>query len=205
MGRSLHNGYKVWDWRVNSEEGYLLRYRDGVMDVHEKSGAFGRRWQRWKVECEAVVLGRPCSVREVEPGVLATTAIAPPVDIPIEPQTILEVIREWKQNWFWRAFRIVGDLSWVVEAIEDGSLLAVADGSYIRELFLDACSCAFVFECQNGGGRILGKLVESSKDVCAYRGELLGLLAIHLILLAVKKLRPDLTGRVKIVSDCPAR
>jgi hypothetical protein len=110
------------------------------------------------------------------------------VYIPIEPQTILEVFREWKQNWFWRAFRIVGDLSWVVEAIEDGSLLAVADGSYIRELFLDACSCAFVFECQNGGGRILGKLVESSKDVCAYRVELLGLLAIHLILLAVKKL-----------------
>jgi hypothetical protein len=74
----------------------------------------------------------------------------------------------------------------------------VADGSYIQELFLDACSCAFVFECQNG----LDKLVESSKDVCAYRGELLGLLAIHLILLAVNKLRPDLTGRVKIVSDC---
>jgi hypothetical protein len=38
--------------------------------------------------------------------------------------------------------------------------------------------------------------------VCAYRGELLGLLAIHLILLAVNKLRPDLTGQVRIVSDC---
>ena len=154
----------------------MLHYRDGFMDVYEKSGVFGQRWQLWKEECEAVVLGRPCLVREVATGVLTTTAIAPSVDIPLEPQTILEVFREWKQNWFWRAFRIVGDLSWVVEAIEDGSLLAVA------------CSCAFVFECQNGGGRILDKLVESSKDVCAYRGELLGLLAIHLILLAVKKL-----------------
>ena len=67
---------------------------------------------------------------------------------------------------------------------------------------MDACLCVFVFECQNGGGRILGKIVEGSKDACAYRGELLGLLAIHLILLAVTKLRPDLTRQVRIVSDC---
>ena len=202
LGRSLHIGYKVWDWRVNSDEGYLLNYRNGVMDVYEKSGAFGRRWRKWKEECEPVVLGRPCSVREIETGVLVTTAVAPPVDVPIEPQSIMDVLRGWKQIWFWRAFRVVGDLDWVFQAIEDGTLLTVADGSFIRELFSDACSCAFVFECQNGGGRFLGKIVESSKDACAYRGELLGLLAIHLILLAVNKLRPDLSGKVRIVSDC---
>jgi hypothetical protein len=36
----------------------------------------------------------------------------------------------------------------------------------------------------------------------AYRGELLGLLAIHLILLSVNKLHRDLSGRVEVVSDC---
>jgi hypothetical protein len=77
---------------------YLLHYRDGFMDVYEKSGVFGQRWQLWKEECEAVVLGRPCLVREVATGVLTTTAIAPSVDIPLEPQTILDVIREWKQK-----------------------------------------------------------------------------------------------------------
>ena len=94
----------MWDWRVNSEEGYLLNYRDGVMDVYEKTVASRRRWQMWKEDCEAIVLGLPCSVRAVSPGVLATTAVAPPVDIPIEPQTILDVIREWKQSWLWWAF-----------------------------------------------------------------------------------------------------
>jgi hypothetical protein len=53
-----------------------------------------------------------------------------------------------------------------------------------------------------GEGRILGKIVEGSKDACAYRGKLLGLLDIHLILLAINRLRPDLAGCVHIGSDC---
>ncbi len=36
----------------------------------------------------------------------------------------------------------------------------------------------------------------------AYRGELLGIMAIHLILLSVNKLHRDLSGNVEIVSDC---
>jgi hypothetical protein len=36
----------------------------------------------------------------------------------------------------------------------------------------------------------------------AYRGELLGLMAIHLILLSVNTVHPKLKGEVKIVSDC---
>ena len=36
----------------------------------------------------------------------------------------------------------------------------------------------------------------------AYRGELLGLMAIHLLLLSVNKVHPELTGEVDIVSDC---
>jgi hypothetical protein len=114
LGRSLHSGYKIWDWRVNSEEGYLLHYRDGVMNVYEQSAGSSRRWQMWKGDCEAVVLGRPCSVREVGMGILTTTAVAPPLDVPIEPQTILDVICGWNQSWFWRTFRIVGNLEWLI-------------------------------------------------------------------------------------------
>ena len=43
---------------------------------------------------------------------------------------------------------------------------------------------------------------EQSMAACAYRGELLGLLAIHLLLLSVHKLAPDQTGLTHIYSDC---
>ena len=36
----------------------------------------------------------------------------------------------------------------------------------------------------------------------AYQGELLGLMAIHLILLSVNKINPTLKGRVEIILDC---
>ena len=80
--------------------------------------------------------------------------------------------------------------------------MAVTDGSYIREMFPDMCSCAFVLECSKERGRIFGSFPEQSKRACAYRGELLGLMAIHLILLAVNKLDRRLRGKVKIYSDC---
>ena len=37
---------------------------------------------------------------------------------------------------------------------------------------------------------------------CSYQGELLGLLAIHLILLSISKINPTLTGSVHIFPDC---
>ena len=43
---------------------------------------------------------------------------------------------------------------------------------------------------------------EQTMAACSYRGELLGLLAIHLILLSVNKVNPNLLGSVHIYSDC---
>jgi hypothetical protein len=80
--------------------------------------------------------------------------------------------------------------------------VAVTDGLYIRELYPNLCSCAFILECSEGRGRIFGSFPEWSKVACAYRGELLGLLAIHLLLLAANKLRPALQGQAAIYSDC---
>ena len=168
LGRSLHEGYKVWDWRVCSDEGVLINYKIVSMDVYQLVPNSRRRWQLSQENVSVEVLGRPCSVREVGDGQLVTTSVALAVDGVIEPTTILEVIRGWKQGWFWKKFEIIGDDKWLVEAIKAGSVLAVADGSYIRELFSDVCSGAFVFECQEGRGRILGKLVEGSDDACAY-------------------------------------
>jgi hypothetical protein len=104
------------------------------------------------------VIGLPCSVRDVGGGNLATTSASPVVDEIIEPQTILEVHK----------FEIIGDVDWLIAAIEAEMVLTLADGSYMKELFTDANLCAFVLECQEGRGRILGWTLEVSIDSCAY-------------------------------------
>ena len=78
----------------------------------------------------------------------------------------------------------------------------MTDGLYMKELYPDLCSAKFVLECSKGRGGIFGSFPEQLVAAGAYRGELLGLMAVHLIFLAVNKVNPTLQGRVKIYYDC---
>jgi hypothetical protein len=80
--------------------------------------------------------------------------------------------------------------------------VAVTDGSYMGTLYPDIHFAAFVLECSNRSGRLWGSFPESSHCACSYRGELVGLMAIHLILLMVNEVNKSLTGHVDIFSDC---
>jgi hypothetical protein len=96
----------------------------------------------------------------------------------------------------------MGGEAWLQDSIADGLLIAVTDRSYIREIYPNLCLAAFILECSKRQGRIVGTFLEGLLVANAYRGELLGLMAIHLILLSVNKLHRDLLGSVKIVLDC---
>ena len=76
----------------------MLNYKTESMDVYQLVPKSHRRWHLTQEDASLEILGRPCSVREVGNGQLATTFIAPVVDEVIEPTTILEVIRGWKQG-----------------------------------------------------------------------------------------------------------
>jgi hypothetical protein len=56
--------------------------------------------------------------------------------------------------------------------------------------------------CSKGRGRVVGLFSEALIVANAYRGELLGLMAIRLILLSINKMHPTLAGSIEIVSDC---
>ncbi len=86
--------------------------------------------------------------------------------------------------------------------IAKGTLVAVTDGLYIQEHHPELCAAAFILECTRNRGRLVGSLPEASKAANAFQGELLGLMAIHLLLLAVNTVSPGLAGYVKIYSDC---
>ncbi len=72
----------------------------------------------------------------------------------------------------------------------------------MKELYPNIIFAAFVLECTKGRGHLMGSFVEHTKDACSYQGELLGLMAIHLTLLAINKCNPGLPGSAQIFSDC---
>ncbi len=96
---------------------------------------------------------------------------------------------------------IGGEDHWIPEATEDGTLIAVTDGSYMKDLYPNIHSAALVLECTNGRGRLWFSFPEASEMACSYRGKLVGLMAIHLILLSMNKVQPNLKGTVHIFSD----
>ena len=93
--------------------------------------------------------------------------------------------------------KVVGGTDWLSQAIARGTLIAVTDGSsYIQEHYPEICSAAFILECKHSGGRVTRAFPEALLEANAFQGELLGLMAVHLLLLAVNTVSPGLTGLV---------
>lgn len=130
------------------------------------------------------------------------TSVAQAVISDGPPRNFMEVLQSWGNTWLWDNIMLIGEHGWITDAISDGTLLAVTDGSFIRERYPTLCSSAFVLECTKGRGRMIGSFSESSRVANAYRGELLGLMAIHLILRSVDIAHGGNGGSVEVVSDC---
>ena len=102
----------------------------------------------------------------------------------------------------WDNLQWFGDDDWCAMAIAEGTCIAVTDGSYMEDLYPTINLAAVVLECTGGRGRVWCSFPEASRAVCSYRGELIGLMAIHLILLAINEVNPGLEGSVHIYSNC---
>ena len=93
--------------------------------------------------------------------------------------------------------RLFDNEDWIKSATGNNSLICVTDGSFMKKIVQDWCSAEFILECKDNRGRIVGLFSEASRIADAYRGELLGLMAIHLILLSTSKVRPRLKVKMK--------
>ncbi len=149
-------------------------------------------------EHETVCLVEPTIDRE-HFRLMSVATFATPAGL---PSTFKKILMSWGNTWLRDHLTITGGDYWIHQAIAKGMLVAVTDGSYLRELYPNICSAPFVLECSKGQGRIYGTFSEAKKVANAYRGKLLGLIAIHLIPLSINKLNRQLLGSVEIVSDC---
>ena len=102
----------------------------------------------------------------------------------------------------WDSMMLVGKDDCIEKTIANRSCVAVTDRYYMRDLYPNVYSTAFIFECTDGTGRLIGSFPETTVSVNAYGGEFLGLMSIHLILQSINKMAPELSGLVTIISDC---
>jgi hypothetical protein len=200
LGQFTTDGHKLWEWCVLENQGPLFRQHGDQVDVH---GHVRRgQYKHIHTSCSGRMQGAVATVEEVMPGMMKVCSVAYPPIRPVPPANFLNVLRGWGQTWIWGNLKVTGGTNWIAQAISKHSLLAMTDGSYIKEHYHDLCLVAFVLECMQGQGHAINAFPEASAAANVYWGELLGLMAVHLLLLAVNTVSPGLSGRVKIYSDC---
>ena len=116
-------------------------------------------------------------------------------------KSFLDLLKSWGGEWLWRGLNLNEDPSWAAECLANNTLVCVTDGSYQKELAPDLCSAGWILWCRQSGKCISGTLVEKSTYASSYRGELLGLLAIRLFLLAVEEYYGVTTDGSGLVCD----
>jgi hypothetical protein len=90
--------------------------------------------------------GKMATVEDGMPGMKKVCSVAPPPIRPIAPTNFLDVLRGWGQTWIWDELKVTDGTNWIAQAISKNCLLAVTDGSYIKEHFPELCSAAFILE-----------------------------------------------------------
>ena len=73
-----------------------------------------------------------------------------------------------------------------MDALTNGTAIWVTDGSYIKEVAPDISGAGWILHCTRTTYRLYGSFVEKSPYAGSYRGELLGLLAIHTLARAIE-------------------
>ena len=77
------------------------------------------------------------------------------------------------------------NIQWLVDAIEHGTIVGCTDGSYNGKRSSNHSSAGWILLDTASGLRLAGSFCEFSPGASSYRGEMLGLCALQLFLLAV--------------------
>ncbi len=86
----------------------------------------------------------------------------------------------------WSGITLRGTFDNVLASVRDGIAEWVTDGSFDRKRAPSISSAGWIIFCPTTKSYLRGAFYEVSPDASAYRGELLGLTALHLLALAMK-------------------
>ena len=98
--------------------------------------------------------------------------------------TFVQHLRSYGGEWFWGDLRTPDGVEWIPEAMSKGTLTSVTDGSYIRQLTPNICDAGWIVQDKLTCKNVKGLLAEWFSSAGSYRGEMVGMLAVRVFLLA---------------------
>ncbi len=127
----------------------------------------------------------PISVDKVESDVIKIReggATLPPLQQ--KAQTFWKGLYQGGGTWMWDyVLDVTSEPSWLQLALERGTSVLATDGSYNRKRGPNVSGAGWVIACWRSGNILKGSCFEFSSNVSSNRGEFLGLVAIHTLVL----------------------
>ncbi len=142
----------------------------------------------------------PISVNKVELKIRGGGETLP--HLQQKAQTFWEGHYQGGGTWMWDyMLDVTSEPSWLPLALERGTAVLTTDGSYDRKRGPNVSGAGWVIACQRSGNILKGSFFEFSSNASSYRGELLGLVAIHTLVLHACRFYQPITVTVKIICD----
>ena len=98
-----------------------------------------------RISIPTAKVGQYCTIRGVAPDMIAVLSHTDPPPSPLKHDFFLDVLIEWGCTWMWDSVVLVGKDDWIEKAIANRSFVAVTNRSYMRDLYPNVCSTAFIF------------------------------------------------------------
>lgn len=198
LGRWIDATHRRWRWFYGTDEDVVVErsgkelwaYRPCIESYDSRSTRSMRRYARvgnW-TRTEVTDL-EPASVQhagdEIILQVCGPRLYRTRVDT---EESFWNFVKQWGGEWMWESIYTPHGLDAVVEAVVEGSAVYVTDGSYSRKIRSDVDGAGWVVYCKKRKKIVLkGSFYEWNGTAGSYRGELVGLLSVHLLTLAVEQ------------------
>jgi hypothetical protein len=190
LGKWLHPSHRIWEWFYDPLQDQLQHVRNNAQTVYEpihtkQDTRHTQHYYRHSTDSNTAI-GSPCNVRQLSP----TTVQRRETGLQLTQQreasgTFWEHLKYLGGKWMWEYVKEGEiDISWLKDALTAGTLVGVTDGSYHRHKAKSCSRAGWVLACRSSKKTLRGSFYKVPSVAGSYCSELLGLVAIHTLILA---------------------
>ena len=194
LGEWLVTPHFQWPWTLNPDNDLLFEATEDGWKHYRRLSGRTRSESGYVVQSTQTIAPHGDWVSTSTVYFQGSTIIAdikqgfPPPPPPPQHETIWDLLRSWGGEWMWKSLFFPTpdqDISWLITAIGNGTLIGCTDGSYNGKRSTTHSSAGWILYDTTSELKLAGSFCEYSPGASSYRGEMLGLCALQLILLAL--------------------
>jgi hypothetical protein len=191
LGDWLHTSHRIWEWFHDPLKDQLQHLKDNVQTVYDpvKTKWNTRYTQVYSMQYTDALLaiGNPCNVRQPLSITFQCRETATGlVSVQATEGTFWEHLRSLGGTWMWEYMK-EGEIDtlWLRDALINRTLIGITEGSFNRHKAKSCSGSGWILVCTASKRTLRGSFNEISAAAGLYQGKLLGLVALHTLILVV--------------------